>query len=211
MVFGAVATYSLTAGDAQNEGVRQATEKQIDDNKEHNRNTFVNDLKSEVVHPVQNDHIDNIDYDKIMEDILVEYNSKYGETLTLQDLSYIKPNISWLGIYEDGSYGWDYYEKTQFIDSINNNGVENANNIRDPYVIINNKENKIISSLAKVKGNIVNVDVKAVTSNKNQEYLESDKKIDLTENKNLQKIKQRYEAIEHQYEEIIERQSESER
>ena len=62
-----------------------------------------------------------------------------------------------------------------------------------------------------MKGNIVNVDVKAVTSNKNQEYLESDKKIDLTENKNLQKIKQRYEAIEHQYEEIIERQSESER
>lgn len=176
---------------------KQATEMQID-NQEKNNNSFKEDLKydTNAIVPEENEN-NEIDYDEIISEIIEEYNKKYNTELSSEDISYIKSNPQFLGISDDGTYIQDYKQNTPTEEYI-------YDNIKDIYVMINNKDNKIITSLGKVKGKIENIDTKVVMDSERNEYFESDKKIDLTENKKEEEIEQIYDTLENEYENEIE-------
>lgn len=176
---------------------KQATEMQID-NQEKNNNSFKEDLKynTNTIIPEENENSE-IDYDEIISEILDEYNEKYNTELSSEDISYIKSNPQFLGISNDGTYIQDYKQNTPTEEYI-------SDNIKDIYIMINNKDNTIITSLGKVKGKIENIDTKVVMDSERDEYFESDKKINLTENKNEEQIEQIYDTLKNEYENEIE-------
>lgn len=189
----------LTEGNNANKDTnnKQATEMQID-NQEKNTNSFKEDLKynTNTIVPEEKENTE-IDYNKIISEILEEYKEKYNIELSLEDISYIKSNPQFLGISEDGTYIQDYKQNTPTEEYI-------YDNIKDIYVMINNKDNTIITSLGNVEGKIENIDTKVIMDNERNEYFESDKKIDLTENKNEEQIEQIYDALENEYENEME-------
>lgn len=191
----------LTDGNNANkdENNKQATEMQIDNQeKNNNNNSFKEDLKynTNTITPEENEN-NAIDYDKIISEVLDEYNEKYNTKLSVEDISYIKSNPQFLGISDDGTYIQDYKQNTPTEEYV-------YDNIKDIYVMIDNKDKTIITSLGEVDGKIENIDTKVVMDSKRNEYFESDKKIDLTENKDEEQIKQTYDAIQNEYEKEIE-------
>lgn len=185
---------SNTSKDTNN---KQSTEMQID-NQEKNNNSFKEDLKynTNTIIPEENEN-NEIDYDKIISEILEEYNEKYNTELSSEDISYIKSNPQFLGISDDGTYIQDYKQDTPTEEYI-------YDDIKDIYVMINNRDNTIITSLGKVEGEIKNIDTKVVMDSERNEYFESDKKIDLTENKKQEQIEQIYDSLKNEYEKEIE-------
>lgn len=186
---------------------KQTTEMQIDNNEKDNNNSFKEDLKVDINTIASEEKKENennqIDYDKSMSEILEEYNEKYDTELSKDDISYIKSNPQFLGLTNDGTYIQDYKENTP-VDEYTTDGI------KDIYVMINNNDNTIITSLGKVDGEITNIDTKVIMDNEKNEYFESDKKIDLTENKSQEQIEKIYDTLENQYEKEI-KESEEER
>lgn len=175
---------------------KQATEMQID-NQEKNNNSFKEDLKynTNTISTKENEDSE-IDYDKIISEVLDEYNEKYDTELSQEDISYMRSRPQFLGI-SNGTYIQDYKQNTPVDEYL-------TNRIDYIYIMINNKDNTIISSLGKVQGKIENVDTKVAMNRERKEYFESDKKIDLTENKNEKQIEQIYDTLKNEYENEIE-------
>lgn len=195
----------LTAGNnPEKENNKTQTEMQMDTQDE-TTNPFKDGLKVEIgsntTEKEETEKNNQIDYEKIMSEIIEEYNEKYDTKLSEEDISFIKSNPQYLGVTEDGTYIQDYKQKTPVKEHIRD-GVE------DIYVIINNKDNTIISSLGKVDRKITNIDTKVVMAYGRKEYFESDKKIDLTKDKNEEEVKQIYEAIQNEYEKDLEEEKE---
>ena len=146
---------------------------------------------------------EEIDYDKIMDEIIDEYNQKYDEKLSKEDLGYIKSRPQFLGIDENGEYIQDYKQKED-VDSYLTAGIGEI------YVVINKEDNSVIGSLGKVEGEITNVDTKIVMDGNRKEYLEGEKKIDLTkdsDNKEIDEksIENRYKALANEYQKVLDK------
>jgi hypothetical protein len=110
---------------------------------------------------------------------LLKYNEKYGTDLTPDDLSYMISEPVSLGVREDGSYVYDCTRNTEVASYIIDGHDVGIGQI---YIIINNKENKIIASVGSVGNKAVDIDTKMVIKGKNKEVVgESDKKINLLE------------------------------
>lgn len=201
ITIGAGAHALLTDGSEHQQDNKTELEMEIE-NQEEVTNTFKEELKVDIDAITQEQNEENeVDYDKIMAEILDEYNEKYDIELTEEDISYIKSNPQFLGITDDGTYIQDYKQNTPVQEYIDDG-------IKDIYVMINNNDNTIISSLGKVDGKITNIDTKVVMDGQRNEYFESDKKIDLTEDKNQEEIEQIYETIENEYEKELEEERE---
>lgn len=173
----------------------EITEEQKDDKE----NNFKNQIKVEETDlNKENIEENNIDYEQIISEIIEEYNNEYDEDLKEEDLSYMKSNPQFLGIDKDGNYIQDYKEKAAVEKYI----TKDIDNI---YVVINNKDNTVITSLGKVEKDIRNIDTKIIKGYGGKEYLESKNKIDLTKNKNKDDIKNIYDAMKNEYEKNVEK------
>ena len=128
-------------------------------------------------------------YNQILEDIANEYNEKYGTKLSPTDITYIKSNPQYLTIDEDGTYVQDYRQSGE-----NNEYI--YDNIKDVYVFINKKDDTIISSIGKVENEVKNIDTNIVMLSGKQEYVESDKKIDITKGKDKEQLEEMYKAMQ---------------
>lgn len=148
------------------------------------------------------DYSQVINYDQLYVDAINQYNQKYGTDLEEKDIELIKSSTTqYLGIDENGTYIQDYNQNTPVVEYIRN-GVD-KNNIGNIYIMLNKKDNSIIGSLGKVNYEIVNIDTKIIMNYDRKEYVESDKKIDLTKTVNDEdgrKLQLRYEAFEKQFE-----------
>ena len=118
-----------------------------------------------------------------------EYNEEYDTNLTASDISYIKSNPQYLTIDEDGTYVQDYRQSGE-----NNEYI--YDNIKDVYVFINKKDDTIISSIGKVENEVKNIDTNIVMLSGKQEYVESDKKIDITKGKDKEQLEEMYKAMQ---------------
>lgn len=180
-------------------------ETQIDNEVNNNDNSFKTSLTVDTttaIIPTTETEDKEIDYDKIISEVLDEYNEKYDTELSPEDIAYMQSKPQFLGI-SNGTYIQDYKQKTpvdEYLDDY----------IGDIYIMINKNDDKIIASLGKVKGKIENVDTKVAMNGERKEYFESDKKIDLTENKNEEEIKQIYDALEKELEKDVEKDTERE-
>lgn len=164
------------------------------DNKEtKTKNVYKDTLKiNQNISPCINH--ESVDYEQIID----AYNKKYDTDLTAEDISFIKSNPQFLGISEDGKYIQDYKEDTPVEEYIDDN-------IEDVYIMINNKDNTIISSLGKVDGEIKNIDTKVVMTYEGDEFFESYQKIDLTnitvkKGKKTNQSEAIYNTLKNQYE-----------
>lgn len=197
IVIGAGGHALLTAGNNPDKENKQEIEMEMDTQDE-TTNSFKEDLKVDIDSiTTEKEENEEVDYDKIMSEILEEYNERYDAELSQEDISFIKSNPQFLGIKDDGTYIQDYKQNTPVQEYT-------KERIGDVYIIINNKDNTIITSLGKVKGQITNIDTKVVMDKDRKEYFESDKKIDLTGDKNKEEVEQIYEAIQNEYEKDLE-------
>lgn len=101
----------------------------------------------------------------------------------------IKSNPQYLTIDEDGTYVQDYRQSGE-----NNEYI--YDNIKDVYVFINKKDDTIISSIGKVENEVKNIDTNIVMLSGKQEYVESDKKIDITKGKDKEQLEEMYKAMQ---------------
>lgn len=191
----------MTTGNAKNESNRQATEKQID-NKDNEINTFKDEMKVNLNETQQENKTEQIEYDKKIMEILDEYNSKWETELTLEDITYFRNrNVEFLFVDSNGKYIYDYKQETPAEECI-------EKGIGDIYSVINKNSNEIIASVGRINGEIENIDSKVVMDYDRKEYFQSDKKIDLTENKKEEEKEEIYETLQKQCEKVIEKQNE---
>lgn len=175
------------------EGNNNKIEKQETLKRENNE--FIKGLQSHGIKIDTEKFTKELQNEEIIFDILKEYNEKYGTELNKEDISYIKSKPQFLGIDENGTYIQDYKENTPVKEY-----EEEEEKIGNIYIMINNKDNKIISSLGEVSSEITNIDTKIVMDRNGTEYLESDKKINIIEGKDEQTKQKIYEALEQEYE-----------
>ena len=135
------------------------------------------------------ENLQTLTYSQITEEIAKEYNEEYDTNLTASDISYIKSNPQYLTIDEDGTYVQDYRQSGE-----NNEYI--YDNIKDVYVFINKKDDTIISSIGKVENEVKNIDTNIVMLSGKQEYVESDKKIDITKGKDKEQLEEMYKAMQ---------------
>ena len=135
------------------------------------------------------ENLQTLTYSQITEEIAKEYNEEYDTNLTASDISYIKSNPQYLTIDEDGTYVQDYRQSGE-----NNEYI--YDNIKDVYVFINKKDDTIISSIGKVENEVKNIDTNIVMLSGKQEYVESDKKIDITKGKDKERLEEMYKAMQ---------------
>ena len=109
--------------------------------------------------------------------------------MSASDIAYIQSNPQFLAIDDNGTYIQDYKQSQDYSQYITS-GIKNV------YVFINKNDNTIISSIGKVSNDIQNVDTKIVMGTEKKEYVESDKKIDITEGKNKEEKEEIYEAMQ---------------
>ena len=194
ITIGAVGYALLTSGDKiQDNSSKQKTEIQLDNESETN-NVFKNELKVDVNTISQEE---KVNYEETLKQIIEEYNEKYSTDLSSEDINYIKSNPQFLGISDNGTYIQNYKQNTPVEKYI-------SDGINDIYIMINNKNNTIITSLGEVDGKIQNIDTKVVMDNNRKEYFESDKKIDLTENKTQEQIEEIYDTLRNEYKKEVE-------
>lgn len=184
----------LTSGDKiQDNSSKQKTEIQLDNENETN-NVFKNELKVDVNTISQEG---KVNYEETLKQIIEEYNEKYSTDLSSEDINYIKSNPQFLGISDNGTYIQNYKQNTPVEKYI-------SDGINDIYIMINNKNNTIITSLGEVDGKIQNIDTKVVMDSNRNEYFESDKKIDLTDNKKQEQIEEIYDTLRNEYKKEVE-------
>lgn len=130
-----------------------------------------------------------ITYNQITEDIAREYNEKYNANLSAADIAYIQTNPQFLFVDDKGTYIQDYKQSENYSNYIDS-GID------DIYVFINKNDNTIISSIGKVSNDIQNINTKIVMGADRKEYIESDKKIDIVQEKNKEEKQKIYEAMQ---------------
>ena len=130
-----------------------------------------------------------VTYSQITEEIAKEYNEKYNANLSASDIAYIQSNPQFLAIDDNGTYIQDYKESEDYNKFI-------TSGIKEVYVFINKNDDTIISSIGKVSNDIQNVDTKIVMGTERKEYVETDKKIDITQGKNKEEKEKIYEAMQ---------------
>lgn len=183
--------HALTTSGDKTEDKDTKTKKKMQVVDEESKNPYKDTLKVNFSSCIENEPIDYVQ-------IINAYNKKYNTKLTAEDISLIKSTPQFLGISEDGTYIQDYKENTPVEGYIDDN-------IEDIYIMINNKDNKIIASLGKIDGEIKNVDTKVVMTYEGDEFFESYQKIDLTKvtvekNKKRNQSEKIYDTLENQYE-----------
>ena len=135
------------------------------------------------------------------ESILKEIANKCN--LAEENIGIIKSCPRFLGIDKQGNYSFDYYEKTEIVDSVR------ENDIGDLYTIVDKENKQIISSIGEANCDIVNVNVKQIKVGQT-EYTNSGKPVDLTvdENKSPKSEEEKneiYKNIREAYQNIIEK------
>ena len=178
ITIGAGAHALLTEGNNKPKENPQQTETTIDNTEK--KQSTEKDFK---------ENIKAITYSQITEEIAKEYNEKYNTSLSASDIAYIQSNPQFLAIDDNGTYIQDYKQSQDYSQYITS-GIKNV------YVFINKNDNTIISSIGKVSNDIQNVDTKIVMGTEKKEYVESDKKIDITEGKNKEEKEEIYEAMQ---------------
>lgn len=148
---------------------QQIVTEQTSNSKETRNNNFKENLKAEV-QPVS--LTEKEEDNNITKEIVEKYNQTYSEELTEDDIGYIRSCPQFLGIDKDGNYSFDYYGKTDIVDSVRDNDVG------DLYVIVNKQNDEIISAVGQAKFNTVNVDAKQIKVGE-KEYKKSDNTINL--------------------------------
>lgn len=159
------------------------------ENPQQTETTIDNTEKKQSTEKDFKENIKAITYSQITEEIAKEYNEKYNTSLSASDISYIQSNPQFLAIDDNGTYIQDYKQSQDYSQYITS-GIKNV------YVFINKNDNTIISSIGKVSNDIQNVDTKIVMGTEKKEYVESDKKIDITEGKNKEEKEEIYEAMQ---------------
>lgn len=140
---------------------------------------------------------EEIDYEKIEQKIIDEYNQEYNDNLTKEETSIIQSTPQFVGIDKNNNYIQDYKQETPVV-QYKTNGIGNI------YVAIDNRDEKIIYSVGKIEGKIVNVDTKVVQTyndGKRKEYFESNNNLDITKNKDEKEVNNIYDTLEHEFEE----------
>ena len=178
ITIGAGAHALLTEGNNKPQENPQQTETTIDNTEK--KQSTEKDFK---------ENIKAITYSQITEEIAKEYNEKYNTNLSASDIAYIQSKPQFLAIDDNGTYIQDYKQSQDYSQYITS-GIKNV------YVFINKNDNTIISSIGKVSNDIQNVDTKIVMGTEKKEYVESDKKIDITEGKNKEEKEEIYEAMQ---------------
>ena len=128
-VGGATAGLLLASGSNDVPENAKKTEATIENSEKTDTSKKTNDFK---------ENLQTLTYSQITEEIAKEYNEEYDTNLTASDISYIKSNPQYLTIDEDGTYVQDYRQSGE-----NNEYI--YDNIKDVYVFINKKDDKIIS------------------------------------------------------------------
>lgn len=147
---------------------------------------------------------ENPNKENISEQIAEKYNSEYNKNLSQEDIGYIQSKPQFFKIDENGNYVFDYRENVKVKDY-----KDNDYNRDTLYIIINKKDNEIISAIGEIDNKIVNVQAKQVMT-EGKEYLESKETLDLTlDEKGNQKSAEEkdkiYENIEKDYQSIVEK------
>lgn len=103
-----------------------------------------------------------------------------------EDIGYIQSKPQFFKIDENDNYVFDYRENIEAKDY-----KDNDYNRDTLYIIINKRDDEIISAIGEIDNTIVNVQAKQVMT-KDKEYLESKETLDLTLDKRRKsKIKRR--------------------
>lgn len=131
--------------------------------------------------------------------IAEKYNSEYNKNLTQEDIGYIESKPQSFGIDKKDNYVFDYKGNVDTKDY-----KDNDYNWDTLYVIINRKNNEIISAIGEIDDEIVNVQAKQIRT-EDKEYLESKETIDITIDENGNKkdkkeLKEMYNEIKDLYE-----------
>ncbi len=179
-VGGVTAGHLLASGSNDVPENAKKTEATIENSENMDTSKKTNDFK---------ENLQTLTYSQITEEIAKEYNEEYDTNLTASDISYIKSNPQYLTIDEDGTYVQDYRQSGE-----NNEYI--YDNIKDVYVFINKKDDTIISSIGKVENEVKNIDTNIVMLSGKQEYVESDKKIDITKGKYKEQLEEMYKAMQ---------------
>ncbi len=140
----------------------------------------------------------------ITEQITQRYNDTYNEDLSEEDIGYIQSKPQFFKIDESDNYVFDYRENVEAKDY-----KDNDYNRDTLYIIINKKDNEIISAIGEIDNKIVNVQAKQVMI-EDKEYLEGKETINLTVdesgNQKTQKEKDEiFKNVEKAFQDIIEK------
>lgn len=188
LIRGAILAIGITIGAGAHALLTEGNNKP-QENPQQTETTIDNTEKKQSTEKDFKENIKAITYSQITEEIAKEYNEKYNTSLSASDISYIQSNPQFLAIDDNGTYIQDYKQSQDYSQYITS-GIKNV------YVFINKNDNTIISSIGKVSNDIQNVDTKIVMGTEKKEYVESDKKIDITEGKNKEEKEEIYEAMQ---------------
>ena len=164
----------------------------VEDNTE-TRGKFVNVLKVDV----QPETLPEPEFDTLVQDIVNEYNEIYNETLNNEDVGFYENRTQVLSIDDNGNY----YIDTENLNNIDKKIYNNKENkIENTYMVIDRRNNTVISSLGKVNNEYVNIEAKNLETFNGTEYRESEKNIDLTKLKDKEELSKTYTALKKEVE-----------
>ena len=164
----------------------------VEDNTE-TRGKFVNVLKVDV----QPETLPEPEFDTLVQDIVNEYNEIYNETLNNEDVGFYENRTQVLSIDDNGNY----YIDTENLNNIDKKIYNNKENkIENTYMVIDRRNNTVISSLGKVNNEYVNIEAKNLETFNRTEYRESENNIDLTKLKDKEELSKTYTALKKEVE-----------
>lgn len=164
----------------------------VEDNTE-TRGKFVNGLKVDV----QPETLPEPEFDTLVQDIVNEYNEIYNETLNNEDVGFYENRTQVLSIDDNGNY----YIDTENLNNIDKKIYNNKENkIENTYMVIDRRNNTVISSLGKVNNEYVNIEAKKLETFNGTEYRESENNIDLTKLKDKEELSKTYTALKKEVE-----------
>lgn len=164
----------------------------VEDNTE-TRGKFVNVLKVDV----QPETLPEPEFDTLVQDIVNEYNEIYNETLNNEDVGFYENRTQVLSIDDNGNY----YIDTENLNNIDKKIYNNKENkIENTYMVIDRRNNTVISSLGKVNNEYVNIETKNLETFNGTEYRESENNIDLTKLKDKEELSKTYTALKKEVE-----------
>ena len=164
----------------------------VEDNTE-TRGKFVNVLKVDV----QPETLPEPEFDTLVQDIVNEYNEIYNETLNNEDVGFYENRTQVLSIDDNGNY----YIDTENLNNIDKKIYNNKENkIENTYMVIDRRNNTVISSLGKVNNEYVNIEAKNLETFNGTEYRESENNIDLTKLKDKEELSKTYTALKKEVE-----------
>ena len=133
----------------------------------------------------------------MVQDIVNEYNEIYNETLNNEDVGFYENRTQVLSIDDNGNY----YIDTENLNNIDKKIYNNKENkIENTYMVIDRRNNTVISSLGKVNNEYVNIEAKNLETFNGTEYRESENNIDLTKLKDKEELSKTYTALKKEVE-----------